>query len=198
MADLGSTRAILLAAGAGLRFGGGKLLAPRDGRPLLAWAAAALRDAGIPRIAAVVPPGDPKLHELATSLGLEPVVNPDPSRGMGSSLAAGAAFWAARGGIGEDGALLLALGDMPALLPVTVRAVVAACAPPLGIARPAHGGRRGHPVAFGAGHLPALAALGGDAGARSILAAHPELVVDVPADDPGILFDIDTREDLSR
>jgi molybdenum cofactor cytidylyltransferase len=55
-------------------------------------------------------------------------------------------------------------------------------------------GRRGNPVAFGARHLPALLALEGEHGARSLLRSSP--VVEVTVDDPGILRDIDTPGDL--
>jgi molybdenum cofactor cytidylyltransferase len=55
-------------------------------------------------------------------------------------------------------------------------------------------GRRGNPVAFGALHLPALLALTGEHGARSLLKSSS--VVEVAVSDPGILRDIDTPNDL--
>ena len=55
-------------------------------------------------------------------------------------------------------------------------------------------GRRGHPVSFGAGHLPALARLTGDRGARVLLDAHPLRTITVA--DAGILRDVDMPSDL--
>lgn len=62
------------------------------------------------------------------------------------------------------------------------------------IAAPVHAGRRGNPVAFGRAHLPALLALEGDQGARSILKNNP--VNELMVDDPGILRDIDAPSDI--
>ncbi|UCE32671.1 MAG: NTP transferase domain-containing protein, partial [Burkholderiales bacterium] len=64
------------------------------------------------------------------------------------------------------------------------------------IAAPTHAGQRGHPVAFGATHLAALARLAGDQGARALLQAHP--VTLVPTDDPGTIRDVDTPGDLAE
>ena len=59
-------------------------------------------------------------------------------------------------------------------------------------------GRPGHPVAFAAELLPALRALDGDRGARALLDAQRERVVEVPVADAGIHADIDTVADLLR
>lgn len=108
--------------------------------------------------------------------------------GTGASIAcavrasAGAAGW------------IIALGDMPRIRPQTIAAVRRALQDGALTAAPYYRGQRGHPVGFGAACGAALAALAGDAGARSILQRHPPLRVDV--DDPGILFDVDRPEDL--
>jgi molybdenum cofactor cytidylyltransferase len=78
--------------------------------------------------------------------------------------------------------------------PSTLRALLAALEEGAHIAAPVFEGRRGNPVAFGARHLPALLALTGEHGARSLLRSEP--VVEVAVDDPGILRDIDTPGDL--
>ena len=41
-------------------------------------------------------------------------------------------------------------------------------------------------------------ALEGDTGARSLLAAHNDQIVEVIVDDAGVLQDFDTAEDLQR
>ena len=57
-----------------------------------------------------------------------------------------------------------------------------------------HRGQRGHPVGFSAELYSELAALGGDEGARRLVARYPAHGVEV--DDPGVLIDIDTVADL--
>jgi molybdenum cofactor cytidylyltransferase len=63
-------------------------------------------------------------------------------------------------------------------------------------AAPVHAGRRGHPVLFSAELIPALKSLSGDEGARSVRAGLGDRLALVPADDPGVLIDVDRPEDL--
>lgn len=172
-----------------------KLLAPIGGRPVAAAALAALAggcDAVIAVVRADAPPA------LCSALaGARLIECADADLGMGHSLAAAAR---AAHDDGADAVLVLP-ADMPWLDPATVRAIAAAAREGAAAARSARivvptlaDGRTGHPVAFGADHLPALGRLVGDRGARALLDAHPprRLVVD----DPGILRDVDTPSDL--
>jgi molybdenum cofactor cytidylyltransferase len=109
------------------------------------------------------------------------------SLGMGTSIAAGV-----RASADSAGWLVLP-GDMPMVQPATLLAVARALDQhPVAYAQ--HGGRRGHPVGFAAELYPELTELSGEEGARRIIARYPAFAVDV--DDPGILVDIDTEEDL--
>jgi molybdenum cofactor cytidylyltransferase len=61
---------------------------------------------------------------------------------------------------------------------------------------PVYKGRRGHPVGFDLRRYRGeLSTLSADQGARSILRSHPEDVLELAVDDPGVLADIDTPED---
>jgi molybdenum cofactor cytidylyltransferase len=188
---------ILLAAGRGRRFGGAKLMArlasPKasvgSGIEIGAMACRQLRSV-LPRVIAVVRPDDADLAASLSNAGAEVIVFADADRGMGASLAFGvAAAPQAQGWV-------VALADMPWVLPDTLRAVAAALATGAPIAAPFHDGRRGHPVGFGRALLPELLELSGDEGARRILAAASERVVRIDVDDPGILRDVDYRKDL--
>ncbi len=64
------------------------------------------------------------------------------------------------------------------------------------IVRPLFNGLPGHPVGFGAAFFERLARASGDAGARHLLALHPQCVLDVPVEDPGIHIDFDTNPDV--
>lgn len=184
--------AVVAAAGLGKRYGGHKLHAILDGRPVLAWTLDVLCALPLAARIVVVAPEDAAAATLAHTAQASVVVNPLPARGLGSSLACGVR--ALPGAI--DGVLLL-LGDMPRVTVASVARLLA-CHEALdaqAIVAPSYAGQRGHPVLFGAGHFPALAALHGDEGARALLREHPVTTVEV--DDAGVLLDIDTPADLA-
>lgn len=183
---------ILLAAGAAKRFGGGKLLHKlADGTPLGAAAARNLC-AALSDVLAVVRPGDDELAGILMDAGCEVTVCADADLGMGHSLAH--AIAARRDADGW----IIALADMPSIRPATIRAVARALEGGASLAAPAHQGARGHPVGIGARFRDDLLKLMGDAGAREIVSAHARDMVLVDCGDPGVLLDIDRREDLPR
>ncbi len=108
--------------------------------------------------------------------------------GMGDSIAAGVSIHASASG------WLVLPADMPLVRPASLRAVAAALdQQPIAFAQ--HRGRRGHPVGFAAELFSELVMLKGDEGARRLLARYPTAAVEL--DDPGVLFDIDTVDDLA-
>ena len=116
----------------------------------------------------------------------------DAELGMGHSLAAGVAHELQASG------WVVALADMPNVRPQTVRAIAQALSLQRGIVVPYFHSERGHPVAFGEAFRDELLALHGDNGARAVLHAHPDKVHRLQVDDPGIVQDIDTPEDLQK
>ena len=107
--------------------------------------------------------------------------------GMGTSIAAGVSASA------DSGGWLVLPGDMPLVRPSSLLAVAQSLDHhPVAYAQ--HRGRRGHPVGFAAELYTELTGLSGDEGARRIIARYPAFAVEV--DDPGILVDIDTEDDL--
>ena len=184
--------AVLLAAGAGTRFGGGKLLHPLpDGVAIAAHAARNLREAGL-EVVAVVRPGDFPLADMLEQEGCHVTRCADAVKGMGHSLAHGVA--AAR----EASGWVVALADMPNVKPATVQALVDAVARGALVAAPVYTGTRGHPVVFSGTLAGELAALSGDTGARAVFERHRDSVALVEVDDPGVLVDIDAKADLAR
>jgi molybdenum cofactor cytidylyltransferase len=195
--ESGRFEAIVLAAGLGARFGGGKLLAPFRGRPLIAGALTiALKS---PAASVVIAIGEHDAQLETTALNLDDyadvrvvkVVN--PARGMGASLAA-----AARAVPTDIDGVFVFLGDMPLVGPEVARALARALTGRGGIAAPVHDGRRGHPVLFGGDWIPALRALDGDTGAQGLIRQAGDRFIAVPTDDAGVLFDVDRPEDLTR
>jgi molybdenum cofactor cytidylyltransferase len=183
-------QALLLAAGAGRRFGADKRLHPlADGTPMALAAARKLNEA-LPGALAVVGEADDTLADLLTAAGLAVTRCPNAQLGMGASLA-----WGVAQRPDADG-WLIALADMPFIRPGTHRRVAEAVAIPAAIAAPVFEGRRGHPVAFGAAYWQDLINLDGDQGGRVVLARHPEQLIQVLCDDPGVLRDIDAAGDF--
>ena len=183
--------AILLAAGAGARFGGDKLLHPlEDGVAIAAHAARNLL-AATPDVVAVVRWGDFPLYEMLEQEGCQVTMFQGAARGMGASLAHGVAQ--ARGADGW----VVALADMPRVPVAIVKEIIASLAGGTLIAAPVHKGERGHPVGFGAALRDELLALDGDQGARAVLERHRNAVKLVECDDPGVLYDIDRKTDIA-
>ena len=184
--------AILLAAGAGTRFGGGKLLHPlSDGVALAAHAARNLQAADLDVIA-VVRTGDFPLADMLEEEGCHVFPCAEAVRGMGHSLAHGVN--AAKDAPGW----VVALADMPRVQPSTIRCIADAIREGALIAAPTYRSERGHPVGFAAALRSELLALSGDSGARAVLERHRDAVRLIECDDPGIALDIDAKTDLGR
>jgi CTP:molybdopterin cytidylyltransferase MocA len=215
------TSAVILAAGAGSRLGGvAKALLPaRNGRTFLGQIVATLREVGVEHpIVVVGPPFAAAVGSAADELGAAVVVNPEPARGMASSVAIGFAALAqlvapARTTGGPDEAVTAgadvrgvvgSFADVEAawLWPVDHPDIAADTLQRListlmnhDAARPVYAQRGGHPPLIARSLFAPLADCAGlDGGARSVLAAAD--TIDVPVDDPGCVRDIDTASDL--
>jgi CTP:molybdopterin cytidylyltransferase MocA len=186
--------AIVLAAGAGSRFGGGKLLAKLGGQPLIAATLENLRDAPVDEVIVVVGSDAERLREVCERYGVRTLENEDWKQGQSTSVLAGLRA------CGENArAAVVLLGDQPLVGAGAVERLVAAFAAGAGVAVATYGGKRRNPVLFSREMWPLLEAeLAGDEGARSVLRRHPELVVEVPCEGVGDPADVDTREDLIR
>ena len=191
--------AIVLAAGESTRMGTPKaLLADPDGRPFVARIVRAFAEAGVTDavvvtgmqhdaiVAAVTADQPPAMPRFARNL--------DPARGPLSSL------W-----VGLDAVLpshpdgvLMTLVDVPMVRPVTIEAVVEAWrrtgAP---VVRPAVGDRHGHPVLFDRSVFDELRRAPLALGAKAVVRAYLERLVNVAVEDEGCLVDIDTPDDYS-
>ena len=188
---------LVLAAGASTRFGSPKVLAQLDGRPLLEHVLETARAAGLAPIVVVEGDAADAIEAGVRWAGERRVRNPDPGRGLSSSLRIGLGAIAALEPP-VDGVVLL-LGDQPLTRRDVIEALLAAAAedpegPPILSPRYAGGGGP-HPVLI---RRPAFALVGeatGDRGLGPILARHPELVRELPV--PGVNPDVDTPADLA-
>ena len=94
--------------------------------------------------------------------------------------------------------MVILLADMPEIGAAEIDRLIAAFDPGEGreIARAVSAdGRPGHPVLFGRRFFEDLRGLAGDQGARRVLAAAADFVVEVPTAGDAALVDLDTPED---
>lgn len=181
---------ILLAAGSSRRFGADKLTQALPNGEWVAVRACLNLMAGVDKVVAVLRPGSNTLASAILAIGAEVVICADAEQGMGVSLAFGVKV------AKEADAWLVALADMPWLLPATITTLSDTLRSGKLIVAPCWQQRRGHPVGFAKALGPELMRLSGDVGAKKLIQAHLADVHLLTCDDPGIFKDIDTPVDL--
>lgn len=183
--------AVVLAAGRSSRMGRPKALLPFEGSTFLETILATLAAAGIEEPCVVLGGEREEIARAAPFPSVTTVVNPDPDRGMLSSVRCGV------DALPPDAeAFLLWPVDHPAVRVETVRALADAYRRGRGaIVRPRHEGVHGHPVLFASTLIPELLAADPSVGARAVVRAVPERVVEVEVSDRGVVTDVDTPDD---
>lgn len=184
--------AIVLAAGRSSRMGRPKPLVPIAGKPMLAHLLERLTRSRIAEILVVLGPEAEAVRAQVDLHGARVVLNPDYRQGISSSV---------RAGVREAGAdaegYLFALGDQPFVDPSTFDRLTDTWLPHRDeILVPTFQGRRGNPVVVSRELGSEADALRGDVGFRALFDAHARALRQVPVDDPGILIDMDTPEQV--
>jgi molybdenum cofactor cytidylyltransferase len=180
---------IVLAAGAGRRFGSPKQLAELDGVPLLQHAIdAMLAVPSLDRVVVVLGAAAEHVAAAVQFADAEPVVCEGWEEGMAASLrcgveAAGDADW-----------VVVTLGDQPGMTPEAIEAVIAATGEGVDAVRAEYRGEGGHPVALSRALLERVGDVRGDVGARDLLAGAR--VRPVEATHLASPADVDTPEEL--
>ncbi|HEY5071737.1 MAG TPA: nucleotidyltransferase family protein [Caulobacteraceae bacterium] len=182
--------AVVLAAGAGTRFGGAKLTAPWRGGRLIDAAVAAALAAPVRSVIVVTGADAAVAQAVGPHRRLRLVHAADHAEGMAASLRAGVAALPPD----ADGVFVF-LGDMPRIPHAILPALATALAGGALAAAPVFAGRRGHPVLFARSMLLCLLRLTGDEGAKSVLDRLGLDLVLVESIDDGVLFDVDARGD---
>ncbi len=187
-----SIAGIVLAAGAGSRFGGGKLLAELNGTPILQYV---LNLAAVARLDPVVVVLGTDAEAIVTRLWWRDevrLINPDPAAGISSSVQMGLASLA----LTDAERAVVLLGDQPRLSETQLTQILAAppdAARPIVV--PRYQGQLGNPVLLERAAWPLANQLEGDTGMVQLFRSRPELVryVDVEGANP----DVDTAADLA-
>jgi molybdenum cofactor cytidylyltransferase len=185
--------AVVLAAGAGSRFGGAKVAATIAGTPVVRHVVDRLRKAGIQDV--VVTAGE---HVAAIRAALDGsgarIVSVEGNDGMSASLRAGLAALPSR-----CDAIVVALGDQPFIDTTVVAELITtwSSSNAAAVVPRYQGGVQGHPVLFDATMRRRLSLLTGDRGARDLLREMGDRVVWLDFDHP-VPADIDTPADLDE
>lgn len=184
--------ALVLAGGAGRRFGGGKLVADLDGVPVIRRVTDRAVCAGFAEVVVVTGADGLAVRAVLDGSACRVIEASDWAEGMAATLRAGiAALDPAAAGV------CVFLGDMP-MVPEALCAHLVRSAQAHGFAaRPRHDGKPGHPVAFTRAAFADLQSLEGDEGAAALFKARPERIAYCDTADPGVLMDVDTPADLA-
>jgi len=181
------TKCIVLAAGNSQRFGSQKMLYPLANRePMLSVTISLYRQV-FDEVTVVVRSKTNEVASLAAEAGASLIASPSADLGMSQSLIAGVKAHA------NAGRWLIALGDMPYVLPSSLRLMLE---DKHMLVAPSLAGKRGNPVIFDASYKPQLLALTGDNGGRSIVENNSDALGLVRLNDPGVLYDIDSVGDV--
>lgn len=182
-----STVAVLPAAGASSRFGSDKRVALIDGVPMLERVVRQMEQAGA-SVVVVVGSG----AGLGEQAGVREVVNPEPQRGMFSSIQIGMADAL------QSGAQIVLVhpADMPFVSTDTIRQVIDECARTGRAVCPRHGEKRGHPLAFPAAIARQLLAVDPSTPLNEAFTAIGLVRHELEVDDVGVLRDVDTITDI--
>jgi len=186
---------VVLAAGLSRRMGHNKLIAEVSGKSLVRHAAEAALAGGLDPVMVVTGHQAGEIEKALAGLAVDFVNNPSFADGLSTSLKRGIESLPA-----DCAGAMVLLGDMPGISPELVARVIAAFDPAKGrsICVATADGERGHPVLWGRQFFAELMRLAGDQGARGLMAAHVENIVEVVAGDAGPLTDIDTPEALEN
>ena len=186
--------AVVLAAGQSRRMGEqNKLLTPWLGSTLVEHVVDEAMASDAQTVCVVTGHEGDRVASLLTDRPVVIVRNPEYAEGMASSLRSGVRVLPQS----TDG-ILVCLGDMPLVQAGHLDRLIAAFSQQdsRGICIPTYTGRRGNPVLLSVEFRREIACLEGDRGARGLITARPEVITEVPVDDPSVLIDIDTPASL--
>lgn len=185
--DAHGTACVILAAGNSRRFGSAKMLYPLlNDRPMILTTIEIYKQV-FEQVNVVVKAEEDEIRLIAESAGANVVRAVKAEFGMSQSLISGIQSCS------DASRWLIALGDMPYVLPTTLSQMLEHDRP---IVAPRYRGRIGNPVIFSAKFKTQLLSLLGDKGGRSILQKNLDSIGFVDVDDIGVVHDVDIRDDI--
>jgi len=184
-------RAIILAAGASRRMKQQKLLLTYRGRTIIETTIGNVLASEVDSTMVVLGASRDEILSVIGKMPVEHCENVDHARGMLSSVICGLQALP-----GDTDAVLVFPGDQPDIPPEVINKLIRTFhTSSRGIVIPKHHHRRGHPLVVDMKYRDEIEHLDPEKGLRSLMELFPDNVLEVEVDDPGILKDIDTRED---
>jgi len=191
---MGSNWALILAAGSSRRMGSQKLLLPYGQSTIIETVIDNVLNSSIDHVMVVLGANQEEIQDTLEHKPVQFCHNRKHEQGMLSSVICGIKA------LPPDAVTaLIYLGDQPGIHPAVTNTVIEAYSEELfGIVIPVHMHRRGHPLLVDMKYRKEIEKLDLEAGLRSLRHHFPEDVLEVEVDEPGILVDIDTREDYKN
>jgi molybdenum cofactor cytidylyltransferase len=188
----------ILAAGASSRMGRPKMVLPWGATTVLGHLLGQWQQAGAGQVVVVCAKADSAITTELDRLGVpisQRIINPEPNRGMFSSIQCSAAWG---GWLRTLQHIAFVLGDQPHLSSATTLAIAEfASTNPDAICQPSRANRPRHPVFFPRkifGLIPGSS----HSTLKEFLAEHASERKLIEINDPGLDFDIDTPEDYEN
>lgn len=179
---------VIMASGLGRRFGGNKLMADFDGKPMVLRALEVTEGLAGRR---VVVTRHEDVARLGREHGLDVVLHDLPHRSDTVRLGLEA--------VGETDGCMFLSADQPLLCRETVADLIRYWEKDRErICRPVCGDKAGTPVLFPKWAFPELMVLPEGKGGNRVMENHPDRVAALQIEDPYELMDVDTPEDLKR
>ncbi len=183
------TGCILLAAGAGSRFGGSKLSANLNGKQIIEYILGNMPESYFHK--RIIVAANEELLHTARRYGFDGVINDRPELGASLSIRMGLAA------LGEADACMFCVADQPLLQKETLEHMLRDYEPGT-ILTLESGGVTGNPNIFPAAFFSELSGLTGDEAGKTVISRHPELLRRHSVFDTSQLRDIDTTEHFSE
>jgi molybdenum cofactor cytidylyltransferase len=178
---------VVLAAGAGSRFGGNKLAASVNGNPIIEYILDSLPARLFHRV--VVVTANPSVIAAAQRRGFELAFNDRPDLGVSRSIRLGLELMT------ETDACMFCVADQPLLKRETLAGMIDVYEPGT-ILIVSHNGQSGNPVIYPASLYGELKSLEGEESGKTVACRYEPLMRLFHVSDANQLMDIDTRKDL--
>ncbi|MBS3819627.1 molybdenum cofactor cytidylyltransferase [bacterium] len=186
--------AVVLAAGKSRRMGEPKLLLPFKGQTIIERVLENILASRVQRVVVVVGATREKIERIIQNLPVQIIYNPFFHRGMLSSVQRGIDSLPL-----ESEAALVFLGDQPSIPPEVVNRLVQAYSKTKsGIVIPVYQNRRGHPLLIDLKYREEVKKLDSPIGLKGLVHKNSNEICEVEVKAPGVLRDIDDREDYRR
>ncbi|MDD3265417.1 MAG: nucleotidyltransferase family protein [Dehalococcoidales bacterium] len=192
--DSSKASVILLAAGMARRMGKPKQLLPLGSSTIMGITLDNITASSVNQIIVVTGASAEATGAIASRANTTVAHNPDYRHGMSTSLHKGLERLDPGSGL-----IMVALADQPLTRTETYNLIIEhAKRSQKGIVIPVHHGKQGNPIVIRRSYLPELLAFEGDVGGRELLVRHPDDILRLEVDDPGVITNINTPHDYEK